>query len=210
MEEVFVECCTQLQVSSAVARTWYARLESLYGESSRHYHTMRHVESMVHLWKEYNHLLDDRQAVLLAIFFHDAIYDARSSTSEDRSAELWREFCADAKMDPALTMTERVDRYIMQTKHHMSCPEDAERDLHFFLDFDLEILGAERERYDRYAAAVRQEYAHVPEPDFRAGRSKVLAIFISKPHLYFTPEFRERCGQAAKANLARELEALKL
>jgi Uncharacterized protein conserved in bacteria len=33
--------------------------------------------------------------------------------------------------------------------------------------------------YDAYAAAIRQEFIHVPERDYRAGRAKVLGQFAA-------------------------------
>jgi hypothetical protein len=35
------------------------------------------------------------------------------------------------------------------------------------VDFDLSILGAERERFEEYEAGVRREYAHCPDEVFR-------------------------------------------
>ena len=56
------------------------------------------------------------------------------------------------------------------------------------ISIDLSILGAEPARYDAYAAAIRQEFIHVPEPDYRAGRAKVLGHFAARPSDF------SRCG----------------
>ncbi|EWM67232.1 hypothetical protein MCBG_04365 [Micromonospora sp. M42] len=70
------------------------------------------------------------------------------------------------------------------------------------------MLAAPAERYDRYAAAIRAEYAHVPEPDFRAGRSAALRHLLALPALYRLPEPHARWESRARANLSRELAAL--
>lgn len=58
------------------------------------------------------------------------------------------------------------------------------------LDADLAVLGSSADDYNRYAGAIRKEYASVPEADYRAG-----------------PLF-EQYEQAARANLRREIECL--
>ena len=47
------------------------------------------------------------------------------------------------------------------------------RDLHYFLDFDLSILGANKIEYTLYARNIRKEYIHVPEAEFCERRAKV-------------------------------------
>ena len=203
-EEAFLTACGP-NLDAKKADEWLDRIRGLYSESGRYYHCMEHVEALLALAKEYD--LADDAAVVLAIVFHDVIYDAKSQTSEDQSAEIFLEFAEnDLNATPELMST--VNCYILQTKHHMQCPPDAERNLKLFLDFDLEILGADEERYDRYATNVRKEYAHIPEEDFRKGRAHVLESFLKNDYLYFSPEFRQRCELKARQNIARELKAL--
>ncbi|MER7458947.1 hypothetical protein [Micromonospora sp. NPDC126480] len=82
-------------------------------------------------------------------------------------------------------------------------PADADGGL--LCDADLAVLAASPEAYDRYAAAIRREYAHVPEPQFRAGRARVLATLLARPTLYHHPALSTRWEQPARANLTREL-----
>ena len=76
------------------------------------------------------------------------------------------------------------------------------------VDLDLAILAAPAERYAAYAAAIRREYAHVPEDQFRAGRAAVLAGFLARPRLYASPALAARWEAPARANLAAECAAL--
>ena len=62
--------------------------------------------------------------------------------------------------------------------------------------------------YDDYARAVREEYAHVPEPLFRAGRATVLRHLLGLPELYRIVPERADWTVRAHANLHRELSAL--
>ena len=59
-----------------------------------------------------------------------------------------------------------------------------------------------------YVAAVREEYAHVPDDLFAAGRSAVLGDLLAKPHLFHTPYARASWEAAARANVEAELSAL--
>ncbi|MDP2765329.1 MAG: phosphohydrolase, partial [Brevundimonas sp.] len=76
------------------------------------------------------------------------------------------------------------------------------------VSIDLSILGAEPDRYDAYAAAIRHEYAHVPEPLYRAGRAAIMGRFLESPRLFADPLWAERYEDAARANLRREITAL--
>lgn len=62
--------------------------------------------------------------------------------------------------------------------------------------------------YDEYAARIRREYAHVPEPAFRQGRRAVLESFLHRPCLYFTGPLKEAWEPRARANLKREIASL--
>ena len=65
-----------------------------------------------------------------------------------------------------------VARLVRLTETHT--PDDADANGCALSDADLGILAAPRERYDEYVAAVRREYAHLPDDVFSAGRAEVL------------------------------------
>ena len=85
-------------------------------------------------------------------------------------------------------------------------PDDG--DAHCFLDWDLSVLGAAASIYDAYAAAIRREYAHVPEAAYRKGRGQVLDGFLAQPTIYRVAEFQRQWETPARINLQRELAAL--
>jgi predicted metal-dependent HD superfamily phosphohydrolase len=68
---------------------------------------------------------------------------------------------------------------------------------------------SEPARYDAYAAAIRQEFIHVPEPDYRAGRARVLDHFAARAVIYPDPAFAATYDQQARTNLVRELASLR-
>ena len=76
------------------------------------------------------------------------------------------------------------------------------------LDADLAVLGAAPAVYQRYAADIRREYAHVPDAAYRAGRARVLQAFLGRDAIYRHPVTHAEGEAAARANLAAELAGL--
>ncbi len=101
-------------------------------------------------------------------------------------------------------LIQRVEELILATKSHQATDQTAA----LFLEADLSILGSDEKTYERYARAIRQEYAWLPEEVYRAGRAKVLEGFLRREHIYQTRQFSV-LETPARANLGRELQALK-
>ncbi len=167
-------------------------------EPQRHYHTLAHLRTLLDL------VSGAAATVVLAVWFHDAIYDPRSSQNEAESAQLAREQLARLTLDP--DQIDEVVRLVLLTRTHTTSPDDEAGQL--LLDADLAILGEKSETYDAYAAAIRREYDWVTESAYRQGRAEVLTRFLEREHLYFTERFRASHEERARANLLRELAAL--
>lgn len=181
-----------------------------HAEPHRKYHTGEHVTEVL---AELDRLSPASLSseVLLAARFHDAIYDVRASSgaSEAASAELAKEELTAAGIPAVAALVAEVSRLILLTAGHEVEPGDATGAL--LVDADLWILSSPVERYDRYAADVRQEYAHVPDGLWQTGRGAVLQHFLdAADDLYaFGPDDdRAARRQRARANLSRELAAL--
>ena len=125
---------------------------------------------------------EHHDALVLAILFHDAVYDATRKDNEAASARLARLHLTDLGVAPG--MIARVEALILATRHGGEAAAD-DHDMALLVDLDLAILAATPERYAAYAAAIRREYAHVPEDQFRTGRAAVLTGFLAQPsYLY--------------------------
>jgi predicted metal-dependent HD superfamily phosphohydrolase len=174
-----------------------AELLARWSEPHRRYHTVDHLRAVLSL-------LDGTPApVRLAAWFHDAVYDPRAAgaANEEASADLAAEVLTALGL-PTGTVDE-VCRLVRLTAGHAPDPGDEAGEL--LCDADLAVLAAPPEAYETYAAAVREEYAHVPDEAFRAGRAAVLAALLDQPVL-----FRHHPGweAPARANLRRELATL--
>ncbi|MFR9776830.1 metal-dependent phosphohydrolase [Micromonospora sp. MS34] len=184
-----------------------SRLLAAWQEPHRHYHSVPHLRAVLDVIDAYAGSARRPELVRLAAWCHDAVYDPRAGgdANERASAELAGELLADAGL-PAAAVAE-VRRLVLLTAGHAVPPGD--RDGALLCDADLAVLAAPPAAYERYAAAVRREYAHVPDPAFRAGRARVLEALLALPALYRLPGPHARWESPARANLARELAALR-
>lgn len=182
------------------------RLVAAYTGPTRGYHDVRHLAEVCTRIEELaadGGTPFDRVAVLLAAWFHDAVYDGQPE-AENRSATWAEHDLAALGVDPADVA--EVARLVRLTEHHRPADDDANGCV--LSDADLAILAAPRERYAEYVASVRTEYTHVSAVDFRAGRAAILRDLLAKPHLFHTAYARERWETPARANVERELAAL--
>jgi predicted metal-dependent HD superfamily phosphohydrolase len=180
------------------------QLVAAYADPSRGYHDTRHLtEVLDRLGELAGHgATYDATPVLLAAWFHDAVYDGERD-AEERSAT-WAEDALGG-VAPAPVVAE-VARLVRLTETHSPTDDDANGCA--LSDADLGILAAPRERYEQYVAAVRREYAHLDDDVFTAGRAAVLETLEEKDHLFHTTWARSQWEDAARANLARELSEL--
>ncbi|MDF9789511.1 putative metal-dependent HD superfamily phosphohydrolase [Methylorubrum extorquens] len=162
---------------------WRA-LDAGYGEAGRYYHGWRHIADLLEGHDAVRALPDfaalDHDAIDLAIFFHDAAYDPARTDNEWCSAALLLTHAGPAAESGPIRAAEAM---IRATAAHAPSDDTAMR---LMLDLDLAVLGAPRPVYEAYAAAIRREYAAVPEAAWRFGRAGVLERFLARPGLYQT------------------------
>jgi predicted metal-dependent HD superfamily phosphohydrolase len=183
----------------------YAKLAERYSEPHRAYHTLAHLEHCFAEYDEVRRLCENRFAVQLALWYHDAVYDPRANDNEKRSEELALLEIYEAGQDKSLGS--QVRRHIHSTGHFELY---LEYDSFLVVDIDLAILGQPEERFDEYERQVRAEYKWVSEEMFRKGRSNILQNFLNRPHVYRTPHFQHKYEQQARKNLTRSIHQLQL
>ncbi|WP_377270671.1 hypothetical protein [Peterkaempfera sp. SMS 1(5)a] len=175
-----------------------------WAEPQRCYHTAAHLTAVLDEIEVLAGHADDADAVRLAAWFHDAVYRPDRSENEERSAALAERALPEAGLGRARTA--EVARLVRLTVTHDPSPGD--RNGEVLCDADLAVLAGSPEAYAAYAAAVREEYAFVPDETFRAGRAAVLRQLLDLPVLYRTATAHARHEERARRNLATELDLL--
>jgi predicted metal-dependent HD superfamily phosphohydrolase len=167
--------------------------------TGRGYHDVRHLAEVLTRLTDLGE--GDNAEVVLAAWFHDAVYDGRPD-AEERSARL-----AEAELAGTAADAAEVARLVRLTERHHPAPGD--RNGEALCDADLAILAAAPARYREYAAGVREEYAELSDADFRAGRLAVLEDLAARDALFRTAHARRHWEPAARANLAAEIAELR-
>ncbi|MGV9690758.1 HD domain-containing protein [Streptomyces sp. NPDC003444] len=179
-----------------------------WAEPQRRYHTVDHLRAVLDRVDE---LTDqggeggELELVRLAAWFHDAVYRPDRSENEERSALLAEKALTEAGLTPHEVA--EVARLVRLTVTHD--PDDGDLNGETLCDADLAILASDPDTYARYAAAVREEYAFVPEDTFREGRAAVLRHLLDLPRLFRTPYGAAVWEEKARENVERELKELR-
>lgn len=176
-----------------------------WSEPHRRYHDVRHLTAVLDAVDELAGEADDADAVRLAAWFHDAVYTGRPGADERDSAVLADSVLRAAGLDDALVS--EVVRLVALTDGHDPAPGD--RNGGVLCDADLAVLGGDPVEYAGYAAAVREEYARVPEVEFRRGRAAVLEALLARDPLFSTTTARDRWEDRARRNVETELILLR-
>ncbi|SHF69764.1 HD domain-containing protein [Geodermatophilus nigrescens] len=188
---------------SPAARDEWAAVVAAWSEPHRRYHDLRHLAAVLGLVGELGAAATDPAAVALAAWYHDVVYDPRRGDNERASADRAR--AGLAGLVPEARLAE-VERLVLLTAGHAAEPGDTNGAV--LCDADLAVLAGPPEAYAAYASAVREEYGHLPDDVFTAGRTAVLESLLELPALYRLPATRE-WEPRARANLAAELTLLR-
>ena len=186
-----------------------AELEAAYATPPRTYHSFEHVlEVLGHYeavaagpgWMQ-------PTEVLLAVLFHDAVYEPGRTDNEARSAQLARDAIARWFVPAHGIDVERVVSLVNATARHGRLdPGDVDREAALFLDCDMAILGADDARFDAYDQAIAREYrGRVPGWLFQFNRRRFLKGLLARERIFLSSFFHARLDARARANLRRAL-----
>jgi predicted metal-dependent HD superfamily phosphohydrolase len=172
-----------------------------WGEEHRKYHGRTHLLAVLEALDVLTEPAAAPRTVLLAAWFHDAVYRGAAGQDEEDSARLAEDRLEHAGL-PAGDV-EEVARLVRLTSDHR--PDQGDDDGALLCDADLSVLGGEPEPYARYVAAVREDYAHIGDADFAAGRAAVVRHLLELDPLFHSERARELWLDAARRNLQGEL-----
>jgi predicted metal-dependent HD superfamily phosphohydrolase len=174
---------------------WYERLSAAYSEPQRAYHSLQHLEECLQVFDQAKKsgLMCAPDFIEMALWFHDGVYDPRSSENERLSARMAIEAFGDDTQ-----AAREVERLIMLTKSHQPVdhPDDA-----WIIDIDLAIFAQEPKRGMEYERQIRAEYAWVPKDVYREKRVEILRGFLNRAQIYQTAWAQSRFEADARLNL---------
>lgn len=183
----------------------YNYLHAQYSGDDRHYHSIRHIVSMLDGFEAIKDKFQYPDSARLAIFFHDVIYNPLSKTNEADSATAMKAMLG-SNLDSGLL--ERAAFSIEATSKHAPTPDP---DTNLVIDLDMAILGQPWAVYSRYASGTMKEYTAAgafTEQQYRQGR---VALFLEptlgKERIFITDTFARLDAQARK-NMAQEINIM--
>jgi predicted metal-dependent HD superfamily phosphohydrolase len=181
-----------------------ANLLGRWAEPHRAYHDLAHLDEVLTRVDLLADEAEDADAVRLAAWFHDAVYDPKAADNEERSA--WLATTVLHRLQVPEPTVAQVARLVRVTATHEA--PDGDRDAAVLCDADLGVLAATAARYSTYVDGVRREYAHVDDATFARGRAAVLRGLVAHEPLFRTAYGREQWESAARANVLAELADL--
>ncbi len=201
IKEIFTELIQRYTADKGLTEKLWSEIEQAYSGKKRFYHTLSHLENLLNHLTVYKEQLNDYDAVLFAVFYHDAVYNVIKKDNEEKSAEL-----AEKNMNAIGVPTasiERCRKMILATKSHQ---QNADYDTNFFTDADLSVLGQDWDSYSEYCQQVRKEYSIFPDLIYNPGRKKAMMHFLKMERIYKTEAFFEKYEVNAKRNIEKEIE----
>ena len=126
-----------------IEKIWQDEIFPCHTESIRAYHNLDHLAQMLDLLERHCASITDRDTVILSTLYHDIIYDPTSPRNEENSADLFIKRFTDVLPQELIT---KVAMYIHATKSH-NVFHATDRDLQWFIDFDMSILGSPFDEY---------------------------------------------------------------
>jgi predicted metal-dependent HD superfamily phosphohydrolase len=181
----------------------FDEVHAYYSEPGRHYHTPKHIEHCLRQFDLAVAEMDDADAVEIAIWFHDLVFEMDSNDNELQSARRFAELANDSMESNFKT---RVYDLIMATAPPRLPKTNDEE---FMLDIDLSSFGLPWDDFVRDSSAVRQESPQLTDAEFFPGQRAFLESLVSREHFYFTEFFRSRIEDTARSNIKRHLKNLR-
>ena len=181
----------------------HRRLVDGYNESQRHYHTLEHVEHCLHMFDACKNKLEQPDAVELAVWFHDVVFEPGQCDNERLSEDLYLQH-AEGVHSPALRAL--VDRLIMATLHNGDPLTDA--DAAYMVDIDLSSFGLSWAEFLRDSDNLRRENSSLGDAEYYEKSTGFQNCLLARDRFFRTDFFAERYETRARENLAKYFDEL--
>lgn len=202
VKQTYFAVLGKYQQSRLLIQRCWDEVSRLYSDSSRHYHNLQHIANFYNELLKCKAVIDNWDAVFLAMVYHDVVYVASKQDNEAKSAALAIAHFTEMGLDTGFAR--QAKDLIIATASHKATG-DQTTDL--FIDADMSILGVPIEKYKQYVQQVYQEYAIIP--DFAAKRKRFLEKFVHTDRIFITSFFHKLYEDSARYNIHQEINNFK-
>lgn len=179
-----------------------------YSQPHRKYHNLTHIARIMSQFVQLG--IDIQQATIAqqyAILLHDVVYDPKSTTNEEDSAvECTNLILVKTQADKNILL--ECQQIILSTKDHIS-KSKSDR---LVIDLDLHFLGLPWQRFIVDSARIREEYSHLSDDEWKAGRICFCEEMLERAEadrLFYGDIFKERFNTQAIKNFKMMLLSLR-
>ncbi len=176
----------------------HQRLIDGYNESQRFYHTLEHIEHCLRMFDACKSQLEQPDAVELAVWFHDVVFEPGECDNERLSADLYLQL-ANGVHSPDLCAL--VDRLIMATLHNGDSLDDA--DSAYVVDIDLSSFGLPWPEFLRDSDDLRRENEQLSDAEYYRKSTDFQSRLLQRERFFRSDYFAERFESRARDNLAK-------
>ncbi|MBT8437436.1 MAG: hypothetical protein KJP11_08700 [Gammaproteobacteria bacterium] len=182
----------------------HQRLINSYCEPQRHYHTLAHIEHCLGMFDQCKSLVSNPDALEIAVWFHDVIYEPGRLDNEALSKELY--LYLSIKVHTA-ELRDLVGRLIMATLHDGSSLEDD--DARYMVDIDLSSFGLSWDEFLKDSENLRLENPQLSDTEYYFNQGNFQNYLLGRERFYLSDFFRQRYESRARENLARYFERIR-
>lgn len=184
----------------------FIKILDYYNQNGHFYHNLSHIENFLRICLPHLADCEDYGEFILAVFYHDAVYESLRTDNEEKSAQLARTDLKDLGLDKNIRI--RIMDLIRRTANHTVRYKNDSFEMQLFLDGDIAILGSDWESYKEYATSIRKEYIRIPDRIFTKKRKKFLSALLKEKNIFYVPEFKEKFEVKARKNILKEINEI--
>ncbi len=193
--------CERLQLEHT--NEWFGKLASQYNEPHRAYHNSHHIADCLKQLNSAPSITSNVDAIELALWFHDVIYEMGANDNERRSA---RYFLDVTRGRLGNGRRWRAARHILATIYP-SNPRDP--DSRYVVDIDLSSFCLPWPQFLRDSANVRRESGHASDAEYARKQQQFLTQLAGSPPFFLSHYYLQHHEHQAQDNIRRILELLR-
>jgi predicted metal-dependent HD superfamily phosphohydrolase len=203
LKEIFIQTLRKFSDNDELNDMYWREINWFYSHKHLHYHTLQHLTDMFLELVKVKIYIQNWDAILFALFYHDCHYNTSDTENEEKSAKIALQRLSEANVPEHIISL--VTETILATKHHR---KNFNQDINYFVDADLSILGQAKEQYLTYKDSIRKEFDQYSDAEFNFGRKMILENFLNQEKIYKTEHFNHFYEDQARENINFEIGLL--